>query len=280
MSPRAACFARDVVTRAAPGSPARARALLWAAGKLADYAIGLEPVPPVLLHPSVTGRFAVSAPGLSGPARRTLRTSLRFLARRAVPALAPADALLPRERCKAPYSAAEIAGYLALADAQPTMARRMRASGLICLGAGAGLIRSDLRQARGSGIVRRSGGVIVSAGGHRPRVVPVLAGYHPRQPAPTPAEQHRSPPVTPETSRNVRTLPGPRGSGRYQSKITPFIKTHPPAKLASSSGPGERITSTPPAAVAASRDRSAGIGVRRPTGHGSCGGPLFAPERG
>ena len=54
----------------------------------------------------------------------------------------------------------------------------MRASGLICLGAGAGLIRSDLRQVRGSDIVRRSGGVVVSAGGHRPRVVPVLARYH------------------------------------------------------------------------------------------------------
>ena len=69
-------------------------------------------------------------------------------------------------------------GYLALADAQPTLARRMRASGLICLGAGAGLIRADLRQVRGSDIVRRSGGVVVSAGGHRPRVVPVLARYH------------------------------------------------------------------------------------------------------
>jgi integrase len=54
----------------------------------------------------------------------------------------------------------------------------MRASGLVCLGAGAGLIRSDLRQVRGSDIVRRSGGVIAVAGGHRPRVVPVLARCH------------------------------------------------------------------------------------------------------
>jgi integrase len=180
VSPRAADFARTVVGQVAPGSRERAKSLLWAAGKLADYAIGLglDPVPQVLLHPSVIERFAVSAPGLSGPARRTLRTNLRFLARRVVPALAPADAPLPRERCKAPYSAAEIAGYLALADAQPTMARRMRAGGLICLGAGAGLIRADLRQARGRDIVRRSGGVVVEVGGHRPRVVPVLARYH------------------------------------------------------------------------------------------------------
>ncbi len=132
----------------------------------------------MLLHPSVIERFAVSAPGLSGAARRTLRTNLRFLARRAVPALAPADAPLPRERSKAPYSAAEISGYLALADAQPTTARRMRAAGLVCLGAGAGLIRSDLRGVRGSDITRRSGGVVVEVRGRRPRVVPVLARYH------------------------------------------------------------------------------------------------------
>jgi hypothetical protein len=84
--------------------------LLWAAGKLAEYGIGLglEPVPAVLLHPSVTGRFAASAPGLSGPARRTLRMNLRIIARRVVPALHQAGAPLPRERAKAPYSPAQI----------------------------------------------------------------------------------------------------------------------------------------------------------------------------
>jgi integrase len=128
----------------------------------------------------VIERFAVSAPGLSGPARRTLRTNLRFIARRVVPVLAPADAPLPRERCKAPYSHAEIAGYLALADAQPRLARRMRAAGLVCLGAGAGLIRADLRGVRGIDISCRSGGVVVDVRGGRPRVVPVLARYHDR----------------------------------------------------------------------------------------------------
>jgi 4'-phosphopantetheinyl transferase EntD len=78
--------------------------------------------------------------------RRTLRTNLRFIARRVVPQLHPADAPLPRERAKAPYTPAEIGGYLALGAAQPTAARRMRAAGLVCLGAGAGLIRADLRQ--------------------------------------------------------------------------------------------------------------------------------------
>jgi hypothetical protein len=181
VSPRAAGFARQVVPAAGPGGRERARNLLWAAGKLAGYAVGLglDPVPEVALHPSVIERFTTCAPGLSGVARRTLRTNLRFIARRAVPQLAPADTPLPRERAKAPYSPAEIAGYLALADAQPTPARQMRAAGLVCPGAGAGLIRFDLRAVRGSDVICRSGGVIVAVrGGRRPRVVPVLARYH------------------------------------------------------------------------------------------------------
>ena len=134
----------------------------------------------MLLHPSVIERFAASAPGLSGSARRTLRTNLRFIARRVVPALAPVDMPLPRERAKAPYSPAEIAGYLARADAQPALSRRMRAAGLVCLGAGAGLAGADLRSVRGSDVICRSGGVVVEVGGARPRAVPVLARYHQR----------------------------------------------------------------------------------------------------
>ena len=97
-------------------------------GQLAGWAVplGLEPASAVLLHPSVIERFTTCAPGLSGPARRTLRTNLRFLARRVVPQLHPEDAPLPRERAKVPYTATEIGGYLALAAAQPTAARRMR----------------------------------------------------------------------------------------------------------------------------------------------------------
>ena len=182
VSPRAAVFARDVIAAVAPGGQERAKNLLWAAAKLADYAVplGLDPVPEVLLHPSVIERFAASAPGLSGVARRTLRTNLRFIARRVVPQLAPADVPLPRERAKKPYSAAEIAGYLALADAQPAAARRMRAAGLVCLGAGAGLIRSDLRAVHGTDVICRSGGVIVAVRGARSRAVPVLSRYHGR----------------------------------------------------------------------------------------------------
>ena len=180
--PPAAAFARDVIAAAAPGGQERAKNLLWAAAKLADYAtgLGLDPVPEVLLHPSVIERFARCAPGLSPVARRTLRTNLRFIARRVVPALYPQDAALPRERAKQPYSPAEIAGFLALADAQPVASRRVRAAGLVCLGAGAGLIRADLRAVRGTDVICRSGGVIVAVRGARPRAVPVLSRYHDR----------------------------------------------------------------------------------------------------
>ena len=182
VSAEAAAFAREVITAVAPQGRERAKNLLWAAGKLADYAIGLglAPVPEVVLHPSVAERFTRCAPGLTGVARRTLRTNLRFIGRRVVPQLYPADLPLPRERAKAPYGPAQIDGYLALADAQPARERRMRAAGLVCLGAGAGLIRGDLREVRGTDVACRSGGVIVSVRGARPRTVPVLARYHAR----------------------------------------------------------------------------------------------------
>jgi len=180
--PRAACFARQAVAGCGPLGRDRARNLLWAASRLASWAIplGLDPVPGVLLHPSVIERFTAHAPGLSPVARRTLRTSLRFIARNVVPHLDPCDAPLPRQRAKAPYSTAEISGYLALADAQPTPARRHRAGALVCLGAGAGLIRGGLRNVRGTDVARKPGGVVVQVRGARTRVVPVLARYQPR----------------------------------------------------------------------------------------------------
>ena len=106
--------------------------------------------------------------------------NLRFTGRRVVPQLYPADMPLPRERAKAPYSPAQIDGYLVLADAQPTRERRMRAAGLVCLGAGAGLIRSDLRDARGADVIARSGGLVVAVRGRRAR------GRSPSFPATTP----------------------------------------------------------------------------------------------
>jgi hypothetical protein len=179
VSPRAAAFARDVIAAVQPDGQERAKNLLWAAGQLADYAasLGLDLQPGVVFHPSVIERFARRAPGLPGVARRTLRTNQRFIGRRVVPGLYPADVPLPRERAKAPCTAAEIGGFLALADAQPAAERRMRAVGLVCLGAGR---RADPRRlARSPGqrhdrpVRRARGGRPRSAGADGPRPSPL-----------------------------------------------------------------------------------------------------------
>jgi integrase len=182
VTPAGAAFARAAVARCGDLGREPARNLLWAAARLGDYGtgLGLTAAPQVLLHPSVIERFAAHSPGLSPSARRTLRTNLRFIAGRVVPQLRAPDAPLGRERAKPPYTQAQIAGFLALADAQPTQGRRMRATALICLGAGAGLTGADLRAVRGTDVIARSGGVVAVVRGTRPRAVPVLAGYHHR----------------------------------------------------------------------------------------------------
>jgi integrase len=180
LSARAARFAREVVARAAPGSVARARALLFAAGRLAGFGerMGLELEPGVLLAEAVIERFVlVGCDGLAPASARTLRTNLRALARALERYPLPVPTPLPRERAKRPYSPAEIDGYLRLARALSTERRRMRASALVCLGAGAGVIAGELRHVRGSDVVARAGGVLVLVSGRRARSVPVLAGY-------------------------------------------------------------------------------------------------------
>ncbi len=181
LSANAQEFVRAAVSRAAPGTPARAKSLLFAAAKLACFGeqVGLDLSARVLLDRSVIERFILTGTSAVSPAtRRTLRTNLRALARAAEPYPEPEPVALPRERAKAPYSDQEIAGYLALAAAQRTMARRMRSSALVCLGAGAGLIGSELRHLTGSDVTWRSGGLVVAVGGQRARVVPVCHRFH------------------------------------------------------------------------------------------------------
>lgn len=181
LSAAAAAFARAVVARAAPPTPARAKAFLFAAGRLARFgeSVGLEPSAELLLHPSTIERFVVVGCRTLSPAtRRTLRTNLRALARALEAEPEPTPVALPRERSKPPYNEAELAGYLGLAAAQSTPARRMRASALVCLGAGAGLIGQELRQLRGEDVIERSGGLLVALSGPRARAVPVLRRFH------------------------------------------------------------------------------------------------------
>ena len=97
VTPQAAAFARQVVAACGPHGRDRAKNLLWAAGKLADWAIGLglDPVPEVLLHPSVTERFATCA----GPFRRDAADAAR---EPAVPGPRGGPAAVSRGRAAAP----------------------------------------------------------------------------------------------------------------------------------------------------------------------------------
>jgi integrase len=165
---------------AAPAAKGRAKALLFAASRLAAFAIstGLELRPEVVFCPAVTERFIVAnAQVLSAPTRRTLRTNCRALGRALDAYPAPRPVPLPRERAKLPYTEREISAFLALADAQPTPARANKLNALVCLGAGAGLAGADLRALRGSDVIARSGGVVVVVPRPRGRTVPVLARY-------------------------------------------------------------------------------------------------------
>lgn len=177
VSERAGDFARRVVGAAGPQSAERARALLFAASRLAAFAetVGLQFSAQALLCEAVIERFiACGTQGLSPASVRTLRSNLRGLARALEAYPEPRPAALPRERVKAPYSPAQIDGYLRLAEAQSTPSRRMRCEALICLGAGAGIVSGELRHIKGTDVLERSGGVLVAVGGRRARTVPVL----------------------------------------------------------------------------------------------------------
>ncbi|MDA8184369.1 MAG: hypothetical protein M0035_08110 [Actinomycetota bacterium] len=183
VSEEAARFARELVAAARPTSVNRAKALLFATSRLGAFgeSVGLALTPEVLLSPSVVERCCTpEASTMSAATRRTLRSNLRAIARCVAP-MGPSAPRLSRERAKAPYTKGEIEAYLALADAQPTESRRLRASALICLCAGAGLVGADLKAVLGSDVVVRSVGVVVCVRqGRCPRVVPVLSRYHPR----------------------------------------------------------------------------------------------------
>jgi hypothetical protein len=175
-----AAFSRRLVTSVGPKSKQRAKALLFAAAKLASFAkslgVSLE-VETVLSRPFIE-RFILEAQ-MSPPTRRTLKSNLGHLASH-VPGHGPALTLCPRERAKAPYTDDELAKFLALADAQATPARCHKASALICLCDGAGLYAGELRDVVGTDVVVRSGGVLVLVKGKRPRAVPVLVAFQER----------------------------------------------------------------------------------------------------
>ena len=169
-----------MVARAAPASKDRAKAWLFAASRLACFALGagVELRAEVVFCPPVIERFiVVNSRAFSAPTARTLRTNCRAIGRALAAYPEPAPVSLPRERAKKPYTAEDISAYLGLADAQPTVARAMRAAAVICLGAGAGLVGAELSAVRGPDVACRSGGVVVDVEGRHPRAVPVLCRY-------------------------------------------------------------------------------------------------------
>jgi hypothetical protein len=179
VGPEEASFARLVVRSASPVSRGRAKSLLWASSRLAAFStrrgLGLDPA--VLLRVSSIERFlAEGCDNYSLGAKRTARSNLLWLSRQ-VHRTEPELASFGRERSSAPYSAAQLSAYLALADAQPTESRRMRASGLISLGAGAGLLGTDLRMLKGTDIRQLHRSVVVQVHGARARLVPVRAEF-------------------------------------------------------------------------------------------------------
>ena len=182
VSPEAARFARAVVGQMEVNERQRAKALLYAVGQLGRFcqSVGLALEASLLGNDAVLERFVAGGCGAFADGTvRTLRANLRFVAT-AVSAPRPKPASIARQHAKPGYTDHELAAYLALADTQPTLARRARASGLIALGAGAGLLGVDLRTVRGTDVVQRSGGVLVEVKGPRARVVPVHGSLAPR----------------------------------------------------------------------------------------------------
>jgi len=157
VSRAAAAFAKEVTAAACPESVNRAKAFLFASSRLGAFceSVGLVLDPSLLFSPSIIERCCHPQVTTMSPATlRTVRTNLRAIACRLDPGPPPVP--LSRERAKAPYSVGEIASYLALADAQPTEARRHRASALVCLSAGAGLVGADMKGVCGTDVVCRS----------------------------------------------------------------------------------------------------------------------------
>lgn len=109
--------------------------------------------------------------------RATRRAILRRVAARLDPDPAPPPEAIHYRRAKPPYTAAEVAGFFGLAQAQPTDSRRTSAHGFISLGLGCGLDRTDLAWVRGIDVTTGRCTRVRVVGGSRPRSVVALDEY-------------------------------------------------------------------------------------------------------
>ena len=196
LSVAASVFAREAVTGAAPGTPARAKALLFAAGRLGVFAegAGLELSPEVLLEEAVIERFiACGSRALSPATRRTLRTNLRALSRALERYPSPAGGAAQRARQGAIHRRVRSRAICAWQARSQPRARRMRASAVICLGAGAGIVAGELRHLRGSDVLgARAGCSWVEAAARGRARCRCLRAFRSRWPRPPPSRGRAS----------------------------------------------------------------------------------------
>ena len=183
LSGAAAAFAREVVTRAAPVTPGAGEGTVVRgrqAGRVRRVGSGLSSSRGwCSQRRRSSGSCWWAAPAVSPATRRTLRTNLRALARAIERYPQPAPVPLVRERAKAPYSPAEIDGYLRLARCaeHAGAADARERAGLPRRGRG-GDRRGAAARPRQRRRLRARAGCWSAVGGARARSVPVLDRYH------------------------------------------------------------------------------------------------------
>jgi len=139
---------------------------------------GVAPVPAQLLDHDVIEAFCVlGCAGRSSSTRGTYRSVLDTLTASPYGPRPRRGTPFAGARAPLPYTPAERAELLAMASAQPTMAKRHSALSMLWFGLGAGLRPGELVALRGNDIRPAGSSVVVHVPGPRGRVVPVAEGH-------------------------------------------------------------------------------------------------------
>lgn len=135
-----------------------------------------------IFDPATVNRYALAVPGLAVASRANRRSTLTTVSRR-VTRRAPWEPLrepLNPQNAPVPYSDAQARWLLECAGMQRTPVRARGLGTTVALGLGAGLRSSEMIRVLGSDVTVRSPHLLVTtAGGERPRIVPVLDRYGP-----------------------------------------------------------------------------------------------------
>jgi hypothetical protein len=170
---------RAAVEAAAPTTVYRAQELLNVTAQLAAWAdtTGQSTDPAALLHPDTIDRFVTQ--GCSHLARGTqfnYRRELKVVGAAVLgePLYPARSAPLSRDDLSRPYTDRELTALIAQCRGLPTAHLRENANAIVALGRGAGLSAQELSRAVGTDVTVDGDGAVISVGGNRPRVVPVL----------------------------------------------------------------------------------------------------------